>query len=277
MEVNMENFKFTLILSVYKNDNFHYFKDAVESCLNQTCLPDQFIIIVDGPIDQIFIDQINHYKLAYVFIESIYLNENMGRGFAKNYAIERAKNEFIAIMDSDDLCVPNRFELQAEFLKRNPDVDIVGSYIEEFKNSVGDLNAIRKVKLSHHDILMAGKYRQSMNHVTLMFRKKVYTAIDGYSTYRYTEDFHFLTKLLIYGARFANIPKVLVIVRVAPNQFLKRTGYKYFKEEVSVFRLMYEKNFIGIGGYIFNFFVRVIFRFSPPSLLNLFYKYYLRN
>ncbi len=277
MEIVEEKFNFSLVLSVYKNDSVKHFVQALDSCLNQTLLPDQLIIVVDGPIGFDLRQIIDNYEIKFPFIETLYLKENMGRGVTKNHAISYSKFSFIAIMDADDICLPNRFQLQKEFLMANPKIDCVGSYIEEFNNAPGDLGIIRKVNLNHDGILTQGKYRQSMNHVTIMFKKQAFLSVGGYSSLRYTEDFIFFTKLLISGATFANLPVVLVNVRVAQNQFKKRSGMKYFQEEVSVFRLMYKLKFISLMTFFINVFIRLIFRFSPSIVLMLVYNNLLRK
>ena len=277
MEVGQDKFKFSLVLSVYKNDSVEHFVQALESCLNQTLLPDQLIIVVDGPIGDDLRQTIEYFKLQYSFIEPLFLKENMGRGAAKNHAITHSKYGFIAIMDADDICLPNRFQMQKEFLMTNPEIDCVGSYIEEFNATPGDLGIIRKVNLIHDGILIQGKYRQSMNHVTIMFKKQVFLSVGGYSSLRYTEDFIYFTKLLISGATFANLPVVLVYARVAQNQFKKRAGMKYFKEELSVFKLMYNSKYISLLTFFINVLIRLILRFSPSIVLMLVYNNLLRK
>ena len=277
MEIIDDKFKFSLVLSVYKNDSVEHFVKALDSCLNQTLLPDQLIIVVDGPIGDELRQIIDDYEMRFSFIEPLFLKDNMGRGVTKNHAISYSKYSFIAIMDADDICLPNRFQLQKEFLMANPKIDCVGSYIEEFNTVPGDLGIIRRVNLNHDGILIQGKYRQSMNHVTIMFKKHVFLSVGGYSSLRYTEDFIYFTKLLIRGAIFANLPVVLVYVRVAQNQFKKRTGMKYFQEEVSVFKLMYNSKFISLMTFLINVFIRLIFRFSPSIVLMLVYNNLLRK
>ena len=261
MEIIDDKFKFSLVLSVYKNDSVEHFVKALDSCLNQTLLPDQLIIVVDGPIGDELRQIIDDYEMRFSFIEPLFLKDNMGRGVTKNHAISYSKYSFIAIMDADDICLPNRFQLQKEFLMANPKIDCVGSYIEEFNTVPGDLGIIRRVNLNHDGILIQGKYRQSMNHVTIMFKKHVFLSVGGYSSLRYTEDFIYFTKLLIRGAIFANLPVVLVYVRVAQNQFKKRTGMKYFQEEVSVFKLMYNSKFISLMTFLINPKLIYIFKF----------------
>ena len=108
--------KFSVCICVYDKDNAIYFKEALESIINQSLLPNQIVLVVDGPINKnlkIVIDdfEINCEALRVDF-DITYLKENVGHGEARRISIENAKYDLIALMDADDISRYKRFEMQ---------------------------------------------------------------------------------------------------------------------------------------------------------------------
>lgn len=270
------NLSFSVILSVYKNDNIDYFVKAVNSCLNQILVPDEIIIVVDGPVGNKLNHQIEKFNI-HNNIEVLFLPVNVGRGLAKHNAILKSKNDIVAIMDSDDLCLENRFSVQIEFLNLNRDIDIIGSYISEFKRFPGDLDKIRKVPLQHSLIVKASKFRVPTNHVTIMFKKSAYLKCGGYKDYRSSEDVDFLGRMVYSGARFANIPEILVYVRFPENYWQKRSGFNYMREELIVYHRFFKRKQITFFELFINAITRIVIRLFPVFLLKFFYNNFMRS
>lgn len=270
------NSKLSLILSVYKNDNVDHFVESVNSCLDQIIVPNEIIIVVDGPVGNELNVQIKNFD-KYKGIQALYLQKNVGRGLAKHTAILHSKNEIVAIMDSDDICLKNRFSTQLDFLNKNINVDIVGSYISEFKKIPGDTDKIRKVPLNHDSIVKASKFKVATNHVSIMFKKSTYLKCGGYNKYRSSEDVDFLGRMVYFGARFANIPEILIYVRFPENYWQKRSGFNYLKEELIVYHKFFKRKQITFFELSINVIIRVILRLSPLFLLKLFYNNFMRT
>ena len=137
---------FSVAMSVYKNDNPIFFDRALQSITeNQKVMPTEIVIIVDGPVDEKINAVIEKYSEKYGNLNVIRLDKNAGLGNALKLAIENAKYELIARMDSDDVSAPNRFEQQLEIMTKNSDVDIVGGDISEFIGDENNVVAKRKV------------------------------------------------------------------------------------------------------------------------------------
>lgn len=137
---------FFVAMSVYKNDNPIFFDRALLSITkNQTIVPDEIVLVVDGPISDDLNNVIEKYATEYPIFNLIRLEKNMGLGNALRLAVESAKYELIARMDSDDVSVPDRFEQQLTYLANNPSVGIVGGDISEFIDSEDNVVACRKV------------------------------------------------------------------------------------------------------------------------------------
>jgi glycosyltransferase involved in cell wall biosynthesis len=104
-----------------------YVDQAVRSILNQSFADFEFIIINDGSTDNTgsILDQ---YKRLDRRIQ-VYHYERQGFGSALNYGCQRARGQYIARMDADDISLPRRFERQVEYMQGHPDVGVLGTWI----------------------------------------------------------------------------------------------------------------------------------------------------
>ena len=267
--------KFTVVMSLYKNDEPAFFNEALESIIGQTVKPAEIILVADGSLPTLLDKALTKWS-RHKLIKVLRLPSNLGLGASRHIAIQKSRNTIIAVMDSDDISVPNRFELQLEYIK-SKDADVVGGYIEEFRNKPGDLRLIRSVPLEHGEIVKRGQWRSPMNHVTIMFQKAAYMNSGGYKGFRRVEDYDMFARMIHNGVKFANIPKVLVLVRFSEDQYYRRRGLAYFKEEVGLFYRMLKMGNIGIIVFGLNLAIRVVTRLFPRQLLSWMYKSILRR
>ena len=135
---------FSVAMCVYGKDNPDWFDKALCSVIDQTVQPDEIVLVVDGPIPDSIQNVIDKYSkicaegvgldnlTKMIILQVVYLKENQGLGKALRKAVTTCKYEIIARMDSDDIAVRNRFELQLAYLMSHPNTDILGGQIEEF-------------------------------------------------------------------------------------------------------------------------------------------------
>lgn len=203
--------------------------------------------------------------------------KNRGNGLARKELINSASNELIAIMDADDKCYPNRFELQLEEFLANPNLSVCGGFIDEFENGTNRIIGIREVPKEHEDILKFIRFRSPVNHVTAMMRKKEVEAVGSYENLRHAEDYCLWIKLASKGAIFKNINRSLVAVRVDENQLKRRSGFNTFKMDVYIQRKLLFEGYTNIIVFVFNVTIRLLFDvFANGNIKKLIYKI-LRN
>ena len=133
---------FSVLMSIYVKENPSWFEEAIRSILNQTVMPNEIVIVQDGKLTEELDKICDYYVKNYNDIfRVIKLPNNQGLGKALQIGVSECRNEWIARMDTDDISLPNRFELQVNFIKKHSDIDIVGGYIDEFcgeiKNKIG--------------------------------------------------------------------------------------------------------------------------------------------
>ena len=110
-------YNFSVIISVHFAINPKFFEDSIRSVINQSLIPNEIVIIYDGPNCNLFKIITNKLKKKFLNIDfkEIENEFNLGPGISRNKGIVASKNEFIAIMDADDYSVKNRFELNSCF------------------------------------------------------------------------------------------------------------------------------------------------------------------
>src|SRR5690606_7480918 len=121
--------------------------------------------------------------------------------------------EIVCIADTDDICVSDRFEKQINFLENNPEITIVGGQIYEFISSLDNLISLRKVPLTHEEIVVFSQKKSPFNNVTIAYRKDHVLAVGGYHHHLWMEDYNLFLRLISHGYKMCNLPDVLAYVR----------------------------------------------------------------
>lgn len=257
---------FSVAISVYKSDNPMCFDRALSSITDlQTIKPDEVVLVVDGPVSNDIDLVIKKYEDKYSFFNVIRLEKNGGLGNALKIAVENAKYNLIARMDSDDVSVNTRFEEQLSFFVNNPDIDIVGGDITEFIDKESNVVGKRSVPKSNLEIREYMKTRCAMNHVSVMYKKASVMDAGGYQDWFWNEDYYLWIRMWLNGAKFANTGTVLVNVRVGEEMYQRRGGAKYFKSEKGLQDYMLQHEMINHFTYINNVGKRFIVQKMLPN------------
>lgn len=221
----------SVIMAVYNIGNMSVLQKSTTSILSQS-LNDLELIICDDCSD----DGTFEYLQALVAQDERVIllrnNKNMKPGYSRNRCIEKARGDLIAIMDGDDISAAERLFRQSEFLGENPAYDFVGVRSLYFKKMVGDCGK-RCYPFypfpEKKDFLVTLPFM----HPTLMFRKRVFDVVHGYSTERLVtrnEDTDMLLKMYEAGFKGANIDEVLYYYRLDA----KKRKYRYRFNETAV-------------------------------------------
>ena len=193
------------------------------------------------------------------------LKRNCGLGNALKIGVENAKYDIIARMDSDDICLPDRFEKQLAYLETHPECDIVGGQMTEFIDTPDNVVGRREVPLTNEEIYDYMKSRCALNHVTVMFRKESVLKAGNYQDWFWNEDYYLWVRMMMAGCKFANIPDVAVNVRSGSDQYARRGGKKYFDSEIGIKKLMLQNGLISRKEYVVNYIQRFIIQLLLPN------------
>lgn len=267
IDMDRKTMQFSVAISVYKNDSPEFFDRALESItIKQSILPTEIVLVVDGPVPDTINTVINKYSTLFPkMLNVIRLQQNGGLGNALKLAVENAKTELIARMDSDDVSVENRFEEQLSYFSDHPEIDIVGGDIAEFIGDERNIVGKRTVPITNEAIRDYMKTRCAMNHVTVMYKKEAVQAAGGYLDWFWNEDYYLWIRMWLNGAVFANTGTVLVNVRVGKEMYQRRGGKKYFASEKGLQDYMLQHKMIGIFTYCQNVAKRLIVQRLLPN------------
>jgi hypothetical protein len=176
-------------------------------------------------------------------------------------------------MDSDDESVIERTELQMAYAMEHPEVDVIGTWAEEYS----DTNPGIRIKSSPvtHDALVRGlKWRNLLCHPSVMMRACSLRAVGGYrSVYPLLEDWDLFVRFVMSGARLAVIPKVLVRVRTSNQQAARRGGIRYVLYEARFRTFLLTSGFINFRQFAASTTAYVAFRLAGPQLRSLLYTF----
>ena len=268
---------FSLLISVYKNDDPDFFAQALQSVADSTVIPTEVVLICDGPLSEKLDNVINHYKHI-LPLKPIRLVSNVGLGLALQQGVQHCRYDWIARFDADDLCLPERFEKQLVFISSYPNIDICGSQIIEFSDNPEEANTlIKKVPLAHPAIAQLAKSRNPLNHMTVMYRKSAVLKAGSYQHAPLYEDYDLWVRMLMSGCQFANLPEILVYVRAGEAMYQRRGGWRYVTSEIEMQKKFYALGFLTKLEVSKNLFIRIPIRLMPNQLRGLIYKAVLRR
>lgn len=256
--------KFSVSMCVYNGDSAEHFDEALSSIFNQTVMPDEVILVVDGTVNDGINDVIAKFENSGIF-NVIRLDKNVGHGNARRIGLEKCRNELVALMDADDISVNDRFEQQLGIFDNDEGVDIVGGNIEEFIGDKSNIIGKRTVPSSDSEIKEYMKYRCPFNQMTVMFKKKSVAAAGGYIDWFCDEDYYLWLRMMLNGARFFNIQNTLVYARCGNEMYKRRGGVKYFKSEAKLQKYMLKNNVITAPVYLKNVAMRLVLQVLVPS------------
>ncbi len=219
----MEKPLVSVIMGIYNVENT--LPECIKSILNQTYTNWELIMCDDCSTDntyQVALDFASKYDNIIV----IRNEENKRLAYSLNQCLKHAKGKYVARMDADDICLPNRFEKQVEFLENNPEYMVVGSAIIPF-----DENGERDVRLiKEYPVARDMKRGVTFFHPTIMMRKEGYDALDGYYVSKRTrkgQDLDLWFRFYAKGFKGYNIQQPLLKYHESINDYKKKRNLTY--------------------------------------------------
>ncbi len=230
--------KVSVIMTIYNAGP--YLKEAIDSIVAQTFHDWELIAIENGSSDQ---SPAILAGYADKRIRAFVLPENIGRTPALRYAFEQAQGEYIAVLDADDVSYPERLAQQTEYLDQQPDVGLVGSWVE-YINEQSDMVAEFKPPIERGDLYDSLGWMNPFVHSSIMYRTKLGRDTGGYpEAYIYAQDkalilniakvSHLamigksLCKLRETGSNMTRSPKYCITVATEGLLLLKQTARNF--------------------------------------------------
>ena len=201
----------TVIMPCYNREK--YVVEAIESILNQSYKNFEFIIIDDCSTDNTF-EIVKEYAKKDNRIIALRNDKNYCYVHSLNKGIEIAKGKYIARMDDDDISLPERFEKQVEFLEKNEDIIVLGTFISIFSDDLKEYSSW--VEETYPEVLkILINFFNPICHPTVMMRKSFLNKekITYSKEYEFVEEYFLWNQIIQKGGKIANLPDILLKYR----------------------------------------------------------------
>lgn len=272
----------SVLMSIYQKEKTEYFQAAMESILAQTCPADEIVLIQDGPLTPELLDMIGKYQIllddrrreqglnrprfvTYRFPENV----KLGRALAKG--VELCTNEYIARMDTDDIARTGRLEVQLHYMETHPQTAVLGGAIEEFNDEETERH-IKHMPIGTGNVRTYGRYRNPVNHMTVMMRKSAILDAGNYVHFPNLEDYHLWIRVLAKGYQLDNLEEVLVEARTNEDFYGKRGGKGYWKRYMELRKMQHELGLTTLPQYLAACIATTVMAASPNQLRKRFYR-----
>ena len=232
--MNIDN-NITVGIPFYNKSNPEHLDLAIKSILNQTLQPKKIHLIQDGEVPNSIKILINKYLKQFPDIFDLLELPKRGLPYALNKSIQLCRTEYYARMDSDDISDQNRFKVQLDYLNKNSEIQILGSWAYEFEyNRNKEKLHINKTPKDKIRIKEYFHYRNPLIHPSVIFRVNVFKKIGLYNESMYTDqDLELWSRALKHGINISNIEKPLIFFRTE-GRLKKRSKLSAIKRQILI-------------------------------------------
>ncbi|MGD6831735.1 glycosyltransferase [Sutcliffiella halmapala] len=220
----MEKPLVTFMISTFNCDTT--IDEAFESIANQTYKHFKVKIIDDNSKD-LTLEKVKKWcelddRFELINVHSV----NTGLTSSLNEILDSVDTPFVARMDADDICMPERLEKQMKYLADNPDVSVLGTWAKDIDEN-GNFIKERRVPTDHQNIRKVIVKASPMIHPSVIMKTDHLKTLKGYNTnYRVAQDIDLWFRFIGRGYKMANLPEYLMLYRVITNHAKKR-GLKH--------------------------------------------------
>lgn len=266
--------KYSVLMSLYKNENPRYLRTAIDSMLNQTIKPNEIVLVEDGPLTKELYSVLDDYGSA---IKRIVNRENLGLGLALNQGLIKCNNELVARMDTDDCSKADRCEKQLQLFAQKPYLTIVGTYVDEFVGNKTNIVSTRKVPISSDEIYEFAKRRSAFNHPTVMYKKSKVLEQGGYADLKRNQDVDLFGRMLFAGNKGENIDEALLWFRADDELAKRRKSWKNTWSYIVTIKKFWKMGYSSFIDYLTVLVAQTGVYFMPIKLQQKVYRKYLRK
>ena len=269
--------RFSVLASLYIGSKPSDLQRCLESVENQTLAPDQVVIVLDGPVVR-EIESLIYSFSTRLPIETLGLERNQGLGKALAAGLEICKHELVARVDTDDISLAQRFEMQVAFLLQNSEVAVLGAAMQETYCFKGKTVSRQRMGAGEQlDVTKLARVRNPLNHPTVMFRKTLVESVGGYVDCPFFEDYYLWARIISANHKIANLSEVLVETEIDESYFSRRGGWEYMRAERQFLIRLRKLGFLKGYHLVFWIVARTPLRILPSGLRKFVYMLFLRR
>lgn len=273
-----ERYNYSVLMSVYYKEKPEWLKYSIESMLAQTILPSDFVIVEDGKLTDELENIIKKFEKDYPeLFNVIRLDNNKGLGIALSIGIKECKYEYVARMDSDDYSYSDRIEKQFEIFKKNPELGLVGTNVNEFIDNIDNVISYVCLPEKQDDILKFSKTRCPFRHPSLLYKKSEVINAGNYHDFYLCEDYDLYVRMLKNDCKCYNIQEPLVCMRIGEDFYKRRGGIKYLKTMLKFKKQQLKNGYFTLGDFLKSSTAHIIVCLLPNNVRDFVYRKFLRK
>lgn len=270
--------KYSVLMSIYYKENAEWFDKSIKSMFDQTIKPSEFVLVEDGKLTDELYGVVDKYKNEYPEIfKVIEIKENGGLGPALKKGIEECSNEFVARMDSDDYCLPERIEKEFEIFEKDPELGLVGTNVSEFIDNTDNVICNVILPETNEEIVKFSKKRCPFRHPSILYKKSAVLKAGNYREYYLCEDYDMWLRMIRSGCKCYNVQEILTYMRIGEDFYKRRGGHKYFKSIKRFKKEQLENGYFTKMEYLKTIVPHAIVCYMPNGLRDFVYKKLLRR
>jgi len=224
-------------MAVYNGEKF--IGSAIDSIINQTYKNFELIVVDDGSTDgtreilEHLVTSISNIRTD-ICVRLVFNIENIGLTKSLNVGLNAASGEYVARQDADDLSEPDRFSTQVDYLDKNPDIALVGSWYTAI-NEQGETVRCVESPTGHQEVAWGLIFYCPFSHSSVMFRKNIIlNQLNGYDeTFKYSQDYDLWSRLC-FEYKIDVLPLYLVRIREVSNSMTNTMGDLVVDEPIKV-------------------------------------------
>lgn len=266
-----ERLELSVVMPVYAGADAAHFRRALESIYAQTYPAAEVIVVEDGPLTPAHYAVLDDFADSDPVLRRIALPVNGGAAAGNQAGLAAARHPWIAKMDSDDICLPERFERQAHALA-DGSLDLVGSAVSEFDDAEDNIIGVRRLPGSPAQIAAYARRNNPVNHPTVVYRRELALSVGGYQHLPYMEDYDLCARMLAAGARMRNLDESLMLFRAGADMLERRRSPGIFAAELQLQRNLRAYGLTSRTDMAVNIVARSTFRLLPAPVLRFAYK-----
>ena len=270
---------YSVLMSLYKNEDPRYFEEAMSSICDQTVLPSELVLVIDGPIPNALVVCVERYERDCPFpVQVVSLKNNVGLGQALSVGSTHCKFDLIARMDTDDYSYPNRMELTLDAFLKEPDLALVGGQAIEFVKDINHPVSAVRLPEKHEDIVSFSKKRDPFRHPAVTMRKEALLDVGNYrGGFLYYEDWDLFNRFLQAGYKTKNLSDTILAIRVNPDFYGRRGGIEYLRHTCRFKYSQYKVGYFSFGELVGTLVPHIVVGIMPNRFRSFVYKKFLRN
>lgn len=271
---------FSAHICLYINNCPAELEAALESAFRfQSHPPSELVIVFDGPVLVEVETVIEAFAKTHT-CKIVRFPANRGHGPARAAAIAETRYAWSAVIDSDDISKPDRFEQLCKIAAAQPELAVIGSGLTEFYEAKGQKYLLRERSYPEttDEIWDFARSRSPIAQPTALLNVAAIRAVGNYQAWLNNEDYYLWLRLIKAGYRMYNLPTSLLLFRTNSSLYARRGGFRYWWNEVRLQWFSFRQSTTTLDRFLFGVAARFAIQVMTPRMLRgLIYRKLLRK